>query len=56
MGMQNASDVTTVAHVIQLPVAPVFLLTGIGTILNVITNRLAREVFLATGNIVTGKK
>ncbi|HTN94373.1 MAG TPA: DUF2721 domain-containing protein [Gallionella sp.] len=42
--MQNAADVTTVAHVIQLAVAPVFLLTGIGAILNVITTRLARIV------------
>jgi hypothetical protein len=42
--MENATDVTTVAHVIQLAVAPVFLLTGIGAILNVITNRLARIV------------
>jgi hypothetical protein len=42
--MQNAADVTTVAHVIQLAVAPVFLLTGVGAILNVITNRLARIV------------
>lgn len=42
--MQNASDVTIVAHVIQLAVAPVFLLTGVGAILNVITNRLARIV------------
>lgn len=42
--MQNTADVTTVAHVIQLAVAPVFLLTGIGAILNVITARLARIV------------
>ena len=42
--MQNTADVTTVAHVIQLAVAPVFLLTGIGAILNVITSRLARIV------------
>lgn len=42
--MQNAADVTTVSHVIQLAVAPVFLLTGVGAILNVITNRLARIV------------
>jgi signal transduction histidine kinase len=42
--MQSATDVTTVAHVIQLAVAPVFLLTGVGAILNVITNRLARIV------------
>lgn len=42
--MQNAANVTTVAHVIQLAVAPVFLLTGIGAILAVIMNRLARIV------------
>jgi Protein of unknown function (DUF2721) len=42
--MQSAADVTTVAHVIQLAVAPVFLLTGVGAILAVITNRLARIV------------
>jgi hypothetical protein len=42
--MQNTADVTIVAHVIQLAVAPVFLLTGIGAILNVITTRLARIV------------
>jgi len=42
--MQSAADVTSVAHVIQLAVAPVFLLTGVGAILGVITNRLARIV------------
>jgi Mg2+/Co2+ transporter CorB len=42
--MQSAADVSTVAHVIQLAVAPVFLLTGVGAILNVITNRLSRIV------------
>lgn len=42
--MQSAADITTVAHVIQLAVAPVFLLTGIGAILAVITNRIARIV------------
>lgn len=42
--MQSAADVTTVAHVIQLAVAPVFLLTGVGAILAVTTNRLARIV------------
>ena len=42
--MQNPADVTTVSHVIQLAVAPVFLLTGVGAILNVVTNRLARIV------------
>lgn len=38
------SDINTVAHVIQLAVAPVFLLTGVGAILSVITNRLGRIV------------
>lgn len=33
-----------IAHVIQLAIAPVFLLTGIGAILAVMTNRLARIV------------
>jgi hypothetical protein len=42
--MQGTADVTNVAHVIQLAVAPVFLLTGVGAILSVITNRLARIV------------
>jgi len=37
-------SITTVAHVIQLAVAPVFLLTGVGTILNVMTSRLSRII------------
>jgi hypothetical protein len=37
------SDVT-VAHAIQLAVAPVFLLSGIGAILVALTNRLARII------------
>ncbi len=41
-GPQTA--VTTVAHVIQLAVAPVFLLAGIGAFLNVCALRLARIV------------
>ena len=36
--------VTTIAHQIQLAVAPVFLLAGIGSILNVLAGRLARSV------------
>ncbi|WP_211242808.1 DUF2721 domain-containing protein [Sinimarinibacterium sp. CAU 1509] len=36
--------VGTIAHVIQLAVAPVFLLTGVGAILGVLANRLARVV------------
>lgn len=38
------TTVTTVAYVIQQAVAPVFLLTGIGAILSVLTSRLARVV------------
>ncbi|MDO9193884.1 MAG: DUF2721 domain-containing protein, partial [Undibacterium sp.] len=33
-----------VAHIIQLSVAPVFLLAGVGTNLMVLTNRLARII------------
>ena len=35
---------TGIAHVIQLAVAPVFLLTGVGAILNVMANRLSRII------------
>jgi hypothetical protein len=42
--MVQTTGVTEVAHVIQLAVAPVFLLTGIGAFLGVMTNRLARIV------------
>jgi heme/copper-type cytochrome/quinol oxidase subunit 4 len=44
MNLQTLSDITDVAHVIQLAVAPVFLLTGIGAILSVLINRLGRVV------------
>ena len=39
-----AENLTTVASVIQMAVAPVFLLTGIGAILSVLTGRLGRLV------------
>jgi Protein of unknown function (DUF2721) len=38
------SGITGIAHVIQLSVAPVFLLSGIGAMLAVMTNRLARVI------------
>jgi hypothetical protein len=38
------TSVTTVAQIIQLAVAPVFLLAGIGAFLNVCASRLARIV------------
>lgn len=42
--MPTEATITTVAHVIQLAVAPVFLLTGVGTILSVMTSRLSRII------------
>jgi hypothetical protein len=39
-----ATDITDLAHTIQLAVAPVFLLTGIAGLLNVLAGRLARVV------------
>jgi hypothetical protein len=38
------TPVSDISHVIQLAIAPVFLLTAVGTILNVLTGRLARAV------------
>jgi len=38
------SSVSEVAHVIQLAVAPVFLLSGVGSLLSVMTNRLGRII------------
>jgi MFS family permease len=35
---------STIAHIIQLAVAPVFLLAGIGSLLNVLAGRLSRIV------------
>jgi hypothetical protein len=42
--MFNSIANIDVAHAIQLALAPVFLLTGIGAILNVMTGRLARII------------
>ncbi|HKW13994.1 MAG TPA: DUF2721 domain-containing protein [Candidatus Krumholzibacteria bacterium] len=42
--MDSATGITNVGHAIQLSVAPVFLLSGIGAMLAVMTNRLARIV------------
>jgi hypothetical protein len=44
MTIRELSDVSSVAHAIQLAVAPVFLLTGIGALLGVMTNRLGRVI------------
>jgi CBS domain containing-hemolysin-like protein len=37
-------EVVDIAHAIQLAVAPVFLFSGVGVLLGVLTNRLARVV------------
>ena len=42
--VRDFQTVGAVAHVIQLSVAPVFLLTAIGTMLSVMTNRLGRVI------------
>lgn len=42
--MDSESQIIAASHVIQQAVAPVFLLTGIGSLLGVLTNRLARIV------------
>jgi len=42
--MTDAIPVSTIAHLIQLSIGPVFLLAGVGAILNVLAHRLARVV------------
>lgn len=42
--MGNEAEVSGIAHVIQLSVAPVFLMAGIGGLLTVLTNRLGRVI------------
>ena len=42
--MQADARIADIAHVIQLAVAPVFLLTGIASLLVVLTNRLGRII------------
>lgn len=44
MQLPTVVHLSTVAHVIQLAIAPVFLLTGVGSILGVLSSRLARIV------------
>ncbi len=38
------TDINDITHVIQLAIAPVFLLTAVGSIIGVMVNRLARIV------------
>jgi hypothetical protein len=42
--VQAESQVVAIGHIIQLAVAPVFLLTGVSGLLGVLTNRLARII------------
>jgi hypothetical protein len=42
--MAQDTGITAIAHVIQLAVAPVFLLTGVGALLGVLASRLARII------------
>ena len=42
--MQDLGRLTEIGHVVQLAVAPVFLLSGVGAMLGVLTNRLARII------------
>lgn len=42
--MSDLSTLASIAHLIQLAVAPVFLLTGIGALLGVLTGRISRIV------------
>jgi hypothetical protein len=47
--MPPDEPIATIAHVIQLSVAPVFLLSGVAALMNVLTNRLNRLVDRARG-------
>lgn len=42
--MMITQPITDIAHIVQMAVAPVFLLTGVGAILSVLTTRLARVI------------
>ena len=42
--MPPESRVSAIAHVIQLAIAPVFLITGVATLLSILANRLGRIV------------
>jgi hypothetical protein len=42
--VESLTNISDVSHLIQLAIAPVFLLTAVGSIINVLTSRLARVV------------
>jgi hypothetical protein len=56
--MPSEPAIADIAHVIQLAVAPVFLLTGIGAMLALILALLLflREVHLASAGLIFGQR
>jgi hypothetical protein len=42
--VQNVNEIISIAQAIQHSVAPVFLITGVGAILSVLSNRLGRVI------------
>lgn len=42
--MITGQPVSDIAHLVQMAVAPVFLLTGVGAVLSVLTTRLSRVI------------
>ena len=42
--MITSQPVIDIAHIVQMAVAPVFLLTGVGAVLSVLTTRLSRVI------------
>ncbi|HEX5337842.1 MAG TPA: DUF2721 domain-containing protein [Gallionella sp.] len=56
--MDHTTDIISAAHAIQQAVAPVFLLTGVGAILNVLSGRLARVIdrFRVLDNMATSER
>lgn len=54
--MQDAATINNVVNAIQLSVAPVFLLTGIGAMLAVMANRLARIVDRFRALVSSGRR
>jgi hypothetical protein len=56
--MEHTAEIITVAQVIQQAVAPVFLLTGVGAILSVLSVRFARVIdrFRVLDNVASGER
>ena len=52
----SEQEVSLIVHAIQLAVAPVFLLTGLGAMLAVMTNRLSRVVDRARRELLAASR